>query len=73
MDEHRSTKRHRVLTGSIQIGGAGAIDCTVRNLSHFGAALDVQSPVGIPDEFISIVPSDGFRLASRMVGAKSGG
>jgi hypothetical protein len=63
MDEHRSTKRHRVLkAGSIQIGGGGAIDCTVRNLSHFGAALDVQM----------VIPSDELRFACRIAWREAG-
>jgi hypothetical protein len=34
--------------GKISFGG-GAIDCTVRNLSETGAALEVTTPVGIPE------------------------
>ena len=35
MDERRSTRRQRILkAGKIEIGGGGAIDCTVRNLSE---------------------------------------
>lgn len=59
-DEHRIAPRHRVLKGGhIQFGG-GSIDCTVRNYSDTGAALDVQSPVGIPAEF-TLVTDDGQR------------
>jgi hypothetical protein len=43
--------------GTISFGG-GAIDCTVRNLSNTGAALDVISPVGIPDRFTLVVDTD---------------
>lgn len=51
MDEKRTSPRHRVLkAGTIEFQG-GAIDCTVRNLSAAGAALDVISPVGIPEHF----------------------
>ena len=55
MNEHRIATRRRVLkSGKIEFGG-GAIDCTVRNLSDTGAALDVTSPVGIPAEFNLVV------------------
>lgn len=51
MNEKRIAQRHRVLKGGkIEFGG-GAIDCTIRNLSNTGAALDVTSPIGIPDRF----------------------
>ena len=56
-DDHRIAPRHRVLKGgSIRFGG-GSIDCTVRNLSNTGAALEVTSPVGIPTEFTLVTDS----------------
>jgi PilZ domain len=57
--------------GKIEVGG-GAIDCTVRNLSKIGAALDVPTPVGIPDEFTLVIPSDELRFACRVVWRKAG-
>jgi hypothetical protein len=49
VDEHRTAPRRRLLkAGRISFGG-GTIDCTVRNLSETGAALEVSSPVGIPN------------------------
>jgi hypothetical protein len=57
MSEHRSAPRRRLLkAGTIEFGG-GAIDCTVRNVSNTGAALDVISPVGIPEQFTLILPA----------------
>jgi hypothetical protein len=48
MEERRAKSRQRILkAGSIEFDG-GSIDCTIRNLSPVGAALDVASPVGIP-------------------------
>jgi hypothetical protein len=59
--EKRGLFRHRVLkAGTIEFGGS-AIDCTVRNLSATGAALDVPSPVGIPDKFDLVVSSDAVQ------------
>jgi hypothetical protein len=50
MKERRATLRQRVFkTGSIEFDGS-SIDCTIRNLSSAGAALDVVSPLGIPHE-----------------------
>jgi hypothetical protein len=73
MDERRSSKRQRILKAeSIQIGGGGAIDCTVRNLSQFGAALDVQSPVGIPSEFVLVITGDGLRRPCSVAWRKAG-
>lgn len=58
MEEKRESLRTRVLkTGSISFGGA-AISCVVRNISALGALLEVQSPLGIPERFILVVPSD---------------
>jgi hypothetical protein len=50
MSERRATPRQRVFkSGTIEFDGA-AVDCTIRNVSLVGAALEVVSPVGIPTE-----------------------
>lgn len=68
MNEHRIAARHRVLKGaSIEFGG-GAIDCTIRNISETGAALDVTSPIGIPAQFT--LAADGTYRACRVVWRK---
>jgi hypothetical protein len=70
MDEGRKAPRHRVLkAGTISIGGAG-ISCTIRNLSETGAALDVSSPVGIPNEFVLIIEADNSVRQCRIVWRK---
>jgi hypothetical protein len=70
MDEHRIATRHRVLkAGTIEFGG-GAIDCTVRNVSETGAALEVTSPVGIPERFTLVLPTDGLHRPCRIVWRK---
>jgi hypothetical protein len=70
MDERRDKARHRVLkAGTIEFGG-GAISCTVRNFSDTGAALDVTSPVGIPERFTLFIPADGTSLSCAVVWRK---
>ena len=67
MDETPRAPRRRVLkAGSITFGG-GAIDCTVRNLSETGAALEVVSPLYIPDRFTLIVQSDQLKRPCHVV------
>jgi hypothetical protein len=62
MDEHRIAQRHRLLKGgTIAFNGAAGISCTVRNMSETGAALDVISPVGIPEKFTLVM--DGSELS----------
>jgi hypothetical protein len=66
-DEHRIAPRRRVLkAGSISFGG-GAIDCTVRNISETGAALEVVTPLFIPDRFKLIVQSDDLNRPCHIV------
>ena len=66
-DEHRIAPRRRVLkAGSISFGG-GAIDCTVRNISDTGAAIEVVTPLFIPDRFKLIVHSDGLNRPCHVV------
>ena len=69
-EEHRGAGRQRVLkAGTIEFGG-GAIDCTVRNLSASGAALDVASPLGIPERFTLVVPADGTQKLCQVIWRK---
>jgi hypothetical protein len=51
MVETRIAPRYRVFKAAkIEFGGS-AIDCTVRDLSTTGAALEVSSQIGIPAKF----------------------
>jgi hypothetical protein len=59
MSENRHDQRLRTFKGgSIIFGFAAAIDCVVRNLSATGACLEVESPVGIPDDFTLLMKSE---------------
>jgi PilZ domain len=70
MTEHRISVRQRVLkAGTIEFGG-GAIDCTIRNISSTGAALNVNSPIGIPDRFILVLPADELHMPCHVVWRK---
>jgi len=53
MDEHRASRRQRVLKSGkiIYANGSIVIDCTIRNISETGAQLKVPTTVGIPDQF----------------------
>jgi hypothetical protein len=67
VQEQRHASRQRVYkAGQIDLRG-GAIDCTVRNLSALGAALDVASPIGIPEYFALIIPSDNLRKECKVM------
>lgn len=67
MEEKRESLRTRVLkTGSISFGGA-AISCTVRNISATGALLEVESPLGIPERFLLVVPTDQWSRPCRVI------
>jgi hypothetical protein len=56
MAEQRSSPRLRTFKGgSIMFGSTAAIDCIIRNMSDTGAALEVENPVGIPDDFTLLI------------------
>jgi hypothetical protein len=58
LPQRRNATRRRVLkTGSIEFADT-AIDCTVRNMSMSGAALEVVGPLYIPDRFTLFIPSE---------------
>jgi hypothetical protein len=67
MNKERIFPRRRVLkAGTIEFGG-GTIDCMVRNLSTVGAALEVSSPVGIPENFTLIFRTEGLQMPCHVV------
>ena len=70
-DEHRIAPRRRFLkAGRISFGGGAAFDCTVRNLSETGAALEVISPVGIPERFTLVIEADHLHVPCRVIKEK---
>ncbi len=71
MEEVRRAPRHRVLkAGTIAFGGGAGISCTIRNLSETGAALEVISPIGIPQEFDLVIEADHLTRQCRVVWRK---
>lgn len=67
MEEKRVSQRKRMLkAGTIEFHGGG-IDCVIRNLSDNGAALEVESVVGIPPEFTLVVRAENFSRKCRVV------
>ena len=67
MSEHRIAPRRRMFkAGTIEFGG-GSIDCTVKNLSDTGAALEVLSPLYVPDRFTLFVPTDQIKRRCHVV------
>jgi hypothetical protein len=55
LDARRATRRPILDTALIRFGDTSAC-CVVRNLSERGAALDIGSQTGIPDQFTLIIP-----------------
>jgi hypothetical protein len=62
VEERRKIPRQRTLKGgSIIFGLAAAIDCVIRNLSDAGASIEVDSPVGIPDDFALLIKPEAVK------------
>jgi hypothetical protein len=70
MGHQRIAPRRRILkTGSIEVGG-DAIDCIVRNVSETGAALQVLSPLYVPDRFTLVVQTDQLKRPCHIIWRK---
>ena len=57
----KDAKRRRLRAlkaGTISFNRAGGINCRVRNMSPAGACLEVDSQIGIPDNFTLVVSYD---------------
>lgn len=70
LDDHRKSQRRRVLKAGIISFGGGAITCTIRNLSAAGAALEVTTPMGIPDKFTLVIEMEHLKRDCRVVWQK---
>jgi hypothetical protein len=57
-NEKRSVPRHRVLKGATIAFGGHGVECTVRNLSCNGAALDLTDPAALPPSFTLVIEAD---------------
>jgi hypothetical protein len=55
----KNTESHRLRRGP-SVSAGGSIDCTVRNLSATGAALEVVTPLFIPDRFKLIIQTENL-------------
>jgi hypothetical protein len=55
LKEARKTARRSVLDMGLIRFGELSMSCVLRNMSEAGAALDIGSQVGIPDQFTLIV------------------
>jgi hypothetical protein len=68
MGDRRITHRRRLLqAGKIEFNGAGTIDATVKNLSTTGAMLQVESVLGIPNEFTLFVEADKLKRQCQII------
>ena len=55
LDEKRGTQGQQILkAGTISFDGSG-IDCLVRKMSGYGANLEVESQIGIPNSFDLVI------------------
>jgi hypothetical protein len=58
--EQRTAQRHRVLKGAKIAFDGTDVECTVRNLSSKGAALELASSVDLPPSFMLVIEADRF-------------
>lgn len=66
-EDHRTTLRHRVLLAAAIEFGSTKIPCTVRSLSDTGAAIETNTPLWFPDEFVLRLDRDGSCWKCRIV------
>ena len=65
--ERRLDVRHRVFKGGIIMFDGTGVDCTVRNMSDGGAALDVTRGTLLPPRFRLSIKADDFMARCRVV------
>ena len=71
MNEGRIAPRKRVLkAGIIDLGAGGTIACAVKNISETGAALEVTTPLFIPDRFKLVIETEHINRPCQIVWRK---
>jgi PilZ domain len=70
MAENRRAYRRRVLKSATIEFDRSAFSCAVRNVSEFGAALDVPTSFGIPHEFQLIIETNRVTRQCRVIWRK---
>ena len=70
MENRRVAVRQRVLKAATIEFNGGGLSCMVRNMSNRGAALDVISPIGIPEHFTLVLNADGLHMPCHVVWRK---
>jgi hypothetical protein len=67
-DRRRPPARKRTFkSGTIAFNRAGGITGVVKNVSDTGAMIEVESVVGIPDEFTLVIEVDHFKRPCRVI------
>ncbi len=68
-EERRDALRRRTLfAGKIIFNQQSSVfNCVVRNISDAGACLEIDSPVGIPDQFELLVEGAGIKADYRVI------
>ncbi|MDA9500856.1 PilZ domain-containing protein [Bradyrhizobium sp. CCBAU 11357] len=67
MIEKRTSQRHRVFKGGKITFESSGIACTVRNMSAGGAAIDLDTPVMLPQSVTLSIARDHFVRHCRTV------
>ena len=68
MERRRQPRQRTLKSARILLNQHHSVlDCTVRNLSQFGACLSVPSTVGIPESFDVVFDADHSVRACRMI------
>ena len=66
MEKRASPRKTVLMSGAIEFAGS-TINCLVRNISISGAALDVTSPLDIPERFNLVFKADGAHIPCHVV------
>ena len=65
--DQRSPRKRQLKAGTIGFNGVGGIDSIVKNLSGTGALLQVESVIGIPDQFTLFIETEKFKRDCQVV------
>jgi len=66
MEKRAAPRKPVLMSGAIEFAGS-VINCLISNISISGAALEVTSPLDIPERFNLVLKADGTHIPCHVI------
>jgi PilZ domain len=67
LEQRKAQRKKTFKPGQISLKNGGGFNCMIRNMSPFGACLQVVNHFGIPEDITLIIVGERFKRPCRIV------